>query len=63
MVFAAIGYWGVGLPLGITLAFGLGVKGAGIWIGLSGGLAVVAVLLIARWLRRERILARVLRPR
>ena len=50
---------GVGLPLGITLAFGLGVKGAGIWIGLSGGLAVVAVLLIARWLRRERLLARV----
>jgi MATE family multidrug resistance protein len=59
MVFAAIGYWGVGLPLGIALAFGLGVKGAGIWIGLSSGLAVVAVLLIARWLRRERILARV----
>ena len=55
MVFAAIGYWGVGLPLGIYLAFPGGLKGAGIWIGLSAGLAVVAVLLIIRWLRRETI--------
>lgn len=53
MVFAAIGYWGVGLPLGVLLAFGLGFRGAGIWIGLCSGLAVVAVLLLARWLRRE----------
>lgn len=55
MVFAAIGYWGVGLPLGIYLAFPGGLKGAGIWIGLSAGLAVVAVLLLVRWLRRETI--------
>ena len=30
------------------------LHGAGIWIGLSTGLAVVAVLLLARWLRRDR---------
>ena len=54
MVYAAIGYWGVGLPLGVVLAFEFGFDGAGIWIGLSSGLAVVAVLLLVRWLRRER---------
>ena len=44
MVLAAIGYWGVGLPLGALLAFRFGFAGSGIWIGLSTGLAVVAVL-------------------
>ncbi|MFC3206515.1 MATE family efflux transporter [Aquamicrobium soli] len=54
MVIAAIGYWGVGMPLGILLAFHFGLAGVGVWIGLSAGLAVVAVLLLARWLRSER---------
>jgi MATE family multidrug resistance protein len=49
--YAAIGYWGVGLPL----AFHFGLHGAGIWIGLASGLAVVAALLLARWLRRDRL--------
>ncbi|RUY76535.1 MATE family efflux transporter, partial [Mesorhizobium sp. M7A.F.Ca.CA.003.01.2.1] len=52
MIYAAIGYWGVGLPLGVLLAFHFGLHGVGIWIGLSTGLAVVAALLLARWLRR-----------
>jgi multidrug resistance protein, MATE family len=55
MVLAAIGYWGVGLPLGALLAFRFGFAGSGIWIGLSTGLAVVAVLLLARWLRRDEL--------
>lgn len=55
MVYAAIGYWGVGLPLGLLLAFHFGLAGAGIWIGLSAGLAVVAALLLLRWLRRDRL--------
>jgi MATE family multidrug resistance protein len=59
MIYAAIGYWGVGMPLGALLAFHYGLRGNGIWIGLSAGLTVVAVLLMARWLRRGRIL----RPR
>src|SRR5690606_14032355 len=58
MIFAAIGYWGVGLPLGVVLAFWAGFGGNGIWIGLSAGLAVVATLLILRWLIRERIVHR-----
>jgi MATE family multidrug resistance protein len=55
MVFAAIGYWVIGLPLGVALAFPLGLKGVGIWIGLATGLAVVAVMLIVRWAARRRL--------
>lgn len=55
MIYAAFGYWGIGLPLGIALAFHFGFDGVGVWIGLCAGLAVVAVLLLARWLRRRRL--------
>lgn len=55
MIYAAIGYWGIGLPLGVALAFPLGFEGSGIWIGLSCGLASVAILLLARWLRRGHV--------
>lgn len=55
MVIAGIGYWGVGMPLGALLAFHYGWAGAGIWIGLSAGLAVVAVLLLWRWMKRDRL--------
>lgn len=55
MLFAALGYWGVGLPLGVTLAFGTNLRGIGIWIGLATGLAVVASLMLWRWLRRDRL--------
>jgi len=55
MVYAAIGYWGIGLTLGVLLAFQFGFGGVGIWLGLCAGLAVVAVLLIYRWRRRDRL--------
>lgn len=55
MLFAAFGYWGIGMPLGLFFAFALGMGGSGIWIGLCVGLAVVAALLLRRWLRRERL--------
>jgi multidrug resistance protein, MATE family len=55
MLLAAFGYWAVGMPLGLTLAFPAGLGGAGIWIGLCAGLAVVALLLLRRWLWRERL--------
>jgi MATE family multidrug resistance protein len=54
MVICGIGYWGIGLPLGVALAFPAHWKGAGIWVGLATGLAVVAVLLTLRWIVRER---------
>lgn len=56
MIYAAIGYWAIGMSLGVALAFPLGFDGVGIWIGLSVGLAVVAVLFITRWMGRERFL-------
>jgi multidrug resistance protein, MATE family len=55
MVFAAIGYWVAGLPLGIFLAFYIGLGGAGIWIGLVTGLATVAMLMTGRWMLRYRL--------
>jgi multidrug resistance protein, MATE family len=54
MLFAAIGYWGLGLPLGAFLAFRTDLAGIGIWIGLASGLAFVAVLMTARFLWRRR---------
>jgi MATE family multidrug resistance protein len=48
MIVALLGYWVCGLPIGYWLAFHAGMGAVGIWIGLSVGLAVVAVLLLAR---------------
>lgn len=53
MVFAGVGYWVLGLPVGALLAFGTGLNGAGLWLGLACGLAIVAVLVVWRWMRRE----------
>jgi MATE family multidrug resistance protein len=55
MIYAAIGYWGIGLPVGVALGFGTGLRGVGIWIGLALGLAVVAGLMLWRWTRRGRL--------
>ncbi len=55
MVLAGIGYWGIGLPLGVVLAFGVGLAGVGIWMGLSAGLAAVAAMMTVRWIWRERL--------
>ncbi|MET0746495.1 MAG: MATE family efflux transporter [Microvirga sp.] len=55
MIIAAVGYWGIGLPLGIALAFGTSLRGIGIWIGLATGLAVVAALMSLRWIQRDRL--------
>lgn len=54
MLIAAAGYWGVGFPLGLILAFCFGWAGNGVWIGLVTGLVVVAVLLILRFAERSR---------
>jgi MATE family multidrug resistance protein len=63
LIFALVGYWGVGLGIGAWLAFGADWKGVGIWIGLASGLAVVAAMMLGRWLMRERIgLTRRLHP-
>jgi MATE family multidrug resistance protein len=51
MLFAALGYWGLGMPIGVGLAFRGGLGPAGLWVGLATGLAVVAVLMLLRWRR------------
>ena len=55
LIFALVGYWGVGLGIGAWLAFAADWKGVGIWIGLASGLAAVAILMLARWILRDRI--------
>ncbi|MET0439070.1 MAG: MATE family efflux transporter [Devosia sp.] len=55
MLLAIVGYWMVGLPVAYVLGFIVDWKGVGIWIGLAAGLAFVAVVLVTRFVLRERI--------
>jgi MATE family multidrug resistance protein len=55
MIFALVGYWVVGLGVGVWLAFYRGWQGVGIWTGLASGLALVAALMIGRWAMRGRL--------
>jgi len=54
-----MGHYGLGLPIGITLAWYVGLGAVGLWWGLSIGLTVVAVLLALRFVSlSERPIAR-----
>jgi MATE family multidrug resistance protein len=55
MVFAAFGYWVIGIGVGAWLAFEQGWDGVGIWTGLATGLGIVAVLMLSRWMLRHRL--------
>jgi MATE family multidrug resistance protein len=55
MIFALIGYWAIGLGVGVALAFFMEWRGIGIWVGLAAGLGVVAALMLWRWSRRDRL--------
>jgi len=52
MIAALVGYWVIGLPVGYGLCFSGGMGVQGLWIGLSVGLIVVAIALVAWWARR-----------
>jgi MATE family multidrug resistance protein len=54
MVCHLIGYWIIGLPLGILLCFGRGLGAPGLWIGLSAGLIAIGLVLTAFWWRTAR---------
>jgi MATE family multidrug resistance protein len=51
MLLHLAGFWGIGIPLSLGLAFGLGFGPQGVWWGYVGSLAAVAVmqLLRVRW--------------
>jgi MATE family multidrug resistance protein len=49
LLFAAVSFWLVGFTGCWIFGFSLGLGAYGIWIGLSAGIAVYAVLLIWRF--------------
>jgi len=52
MIIAAIGYWGLGMPIAYLLGLRTQLGPVGVWIGLSGGLCTVALLLAFRVRKR-----------
>ena len=54
MMMALTGYWAIGMPIGLALGFLTPLRGLGLWIGLAVGLAAVALMLLGRWLGKER---------
>ncbi len=54
LLFAAISYWLIGFTAAWGLAFWTGLGAVGVWIGLSCGTAVYALLLVLRFRRLAR---------
>ena len=52
MIVNFIGHWFLGLPVGYVLCFGFGWGVKGLWIGLSIGLVVAALVLTVVWWKR-----------
>ena len=52
MVITMLAYWGVGMPVGLLLAFPLGMGTPGMWVGLVAGLTVAAGLFFGRFMSR-----------
>jgi MATE family multidrug resistance protein len=51
MWLATLAYWGIGMPVGAGLGLVLGWGARGMWLGLTTGLTVAALLLCRRFLR------------
>jgi MATE family multidrug resistance protein len=56
--YAALSYWGVGLPLAYALGFVAGGDEIGVWLGLVISLVVASTLLMVRFWRRARLVGR-----
>ena len=56
MIVNVIGHWLLGLPVGYVLCFRFGWGVRGLWIGLSIGLIVTALVLTLVWWKRSMIL-------
>ena len=46
------GYWTVGLPLAYILCFYMGLRAAGIWIGLCAAIVLIGIVLLTAWQRK-----------
>lgn len=55
MIFAVTGYSVLGIGIGAWLAFARGWEGLGIWVGMGSGIALIALLVLGRWLLRQRL--------
>lgn len=55
MWIAIFSYWVPGIGTAIGLGFFTPLQGIGVWIGLATGLSFAAVLLLWRWMARERL--------
>lgn len=52
MMLAIFSYWGVGMPVAYLLGFTFALGGAGVWLGLSAGLALACIGMQIRFWRR-----------
>jgi MATE family multidrug resistance protein len=48
MIVNILGFWLIGLPVSLWLAFGAGFGAAGLWWGFVAGLGAVAIFLVLR---------------
>jgi len=48
LAMAVVGYWGVGIPVGLLVGFSLGWGAVGIWCGILAGITVTGMLSCAR---------------
>lgn len=55
MWIAAFSYWVPGIGVSLYLGFFTPLSGVGIWLGLATGLATAAMLLVLRWIIRDRL--------
>jgi MATE family, multidrug efflux pump len=55
MLWNLAGHWLLGLPLGYTLCFVVGLGVVGLWWGLSAGLMTCGVSLLIVWIRRSSV--------
>lgn len=62
MWLAGVSYWVIGIPASYLMAFPLGWGPVGLWLGLTVGLGVAAVLLSARFWGRSVHIARAAAP-
>ena len=58
---ACLGYWMVGFPLAAILGLVVGWDGIGVWIGLTVGVALAAVLMVFRMRNSLRVMEREIR--